>query len=329
MEKLNSKTLYIILIMVTFTLIAACGSDSNTGNADDGGDESLVIGTGGSSGTYYAVGAGMSNVLTENSNLNAISQGTNGAIENVRLVSEGAIDIGFGNWDALYFGHEGTNAFDEPQGTQNLMTLYLSAGQMAVKENSDIERYEDLEGKAVNLGPKGSTITEMSKIILESYGIDPEEDIEPYYLSFQEGGTKLRDNDLDATFYVAGIPTSGLIDLSTGSDIRLLSINEEHRDQILEEYPYYEAFTIPADTYEGIDYEVETLQLWTSLHVSEDMSEDTAYKTVKTLIENIEAFKEVHNVGKDFSLENAAKTPIPMHPGAKKYFEEQGITVEE
>src|SRR5690625_4952659 len=122
---------------------------------------------------------------------------------------------------------------------------------MAVKSGSGIESYADLKGKSVNLGPKGSTITEMSRIILEYYGVDPDEDINGLYLDFAEGGTKLRDNDIDATFYVAGIPTAGLIELSTGTDIELLTLDEDIAEAIVEEYPYYDRLVIPAGTYNG------------------------------------------------------------------------------
>ncbi len=305
------------------TLLAACGSEDSGGSSDS----TIVIGTAGSAGTFYAVGAGMSQVINNHSeNLTAVSQGTNGATENVRLLNSGSIHVGFGNWDALYFGHTGQGPFNgEEQGTMSLMNLYLSGGQMVVRESSDIQSFEDLKGKRINLGPPGSTITDMSMIILREYGIDPEDDINPYFLDFGEGGRMLRDGDLDATFYVAGIPTAGVIDLSSSSKIRMLSLDENKRESIIDQYPYYDKLTIPAGTYNGVDYEVETLQLWTALMVNEELSEDVAYEIVSTLMENIDKFKDVHNVGADFSLENAALSIIPIHPGAEKYYREKGV----
>lgn len=315
----------LVLSVIALTLLAACGSDE--GSSGSGGDSTIVIGTAGSSGTYYAVGAGMSQIVNNHSEkLTAISQGTNGATENVRLLKDGTVHVGFGNWDALYFGHNGDGPFEgEKQGTLSLMNLYLSGGQMVVQESSDIESFEDLRGKSINLGPPGSTITDMSIIMLKEHGIDHEKDIKPYYLDFGEGGRMLKDGDLDATFYVSGIPTAGVIDLSSSSKIRLLSLEQEKRDSIIEQYPYYDKLTIPAGTYNGVDYDVETLQLWTSLMVHEDLSDDVAYEIVSTLIENLDKFKDVHSVGEDFSLENAVLSPIPIHPGAEKFYKEKGV----
>lgn len=326
----NMKALLMTMLLVAIIfVIAACSSskesDNQSGEEESGIKDLIVIGTAGSSGTYYAVGAGMSQIINNNSEIDSVSQGTNGAVENMRLLHDEAVDIGFGNWDALYFAYEGIQSFDEKQDVLALMTLYLSGGQMAVKANSGIESYADLKGKSVNLGPKGSTITEMSKIILEYYGVDPETDINPLYLDFAEGGTKLRDNDIDATFYVAGIPTAGLIELSTGTDIKLLSLDDDIAESIVDEYPYYERLVIPAGTYNGVDYDVETLQLWTALAVNKNMSDETAYELVRVLMENVEEFQEVHSVAGDISLENAAKAPIPFHPGAEKYYKEHGV----
>ncbi|RKL68084.1 hypothetical protein CR203_06200 [Salipaludibacillus neizhouensis] len=314
----------IVLSVAMLSLFVACGSEEGSSASSDA---PLVIGTGGSSGTYYAVGAGMSQVINNNSEkLNTVSQGTNGATENVRLLKSGEIQVGFGNWDALYFGNNGGGPFEgEEQGTLSLMNLYLSGGQMVVDASSDIESFDDLRGKSINLGPPGSTITDMSIIMLEAHGIDHEEDINPYYLDFAEGGRMLGDGDLDATFYVSGIPTAGVIDLSSSSEIRMISLDDSISDDIIEQYPYYNKLTIPAGTYSGIDYDVETLQLWTSLMVSEDMSDDVAYEIVSTLLENLDKFKEVHNVGEDFSLENAVESPISIHPGAEKYYKEKGV----
>lgn len=331
MRRFKGKSILAIASLLLLLLISGCGSNDSAGGTGSGSSKgsktSVIIGTGGSSGTYFAVGAGMANLLNKHSEkINAVSQGTNGAIENVRLLHSKSIQIGMGNWDALYFGYEGTGPFKgEKQNVVSLMNLYLSAGQMAVKADSGIEKYEDLKGKKVNLGPQGSTITEMSKIILQTKGIDPDKDIKPFYLDFNEGGSKLKDGDLDATFYVAGVPTAGLIDLTSSTDIKLLSLNEETADQIIEKYPYYDKITIPAGTYKGIDYDVNSLQLWTALMVSPDMPEDTVYEIVKTLMENVEEFQAVHSVGKDITLETAAKSPIPLHPGAKKYYEEKGV----
>lgn len=300
------------------------GSGSQSGGAQK---TTIVIGTAGSSGTYYAVGAGMAQVINNHSDkLTAVSQGTNGATENVRLLKSGDIHVGFGNWDALYFGHNGKGPFNgEKQDTMGLMTLYLSGGQMVVMDSSPIQSYADLKGKKINLGPPGSTITEMSRIILAEYGIDPDKDIDGYYLSFAEGGSKLKDGDLDATFYVAGIPTAGVIDLASTSKIRMLQLDDDKAESIIAKYPYYDKLTIPAGTYQGVDYDVKSLQLWTSLMVSSSLPDDIAYEIIETLIDNLEEFKAVHSVGSDFSLENAVKSPIPLHPGAEKYYKDKGV----
>lgn len=326
--KLGKKTLLPVFVLglALALLISGCSSSgsTSTGSGTTQKKRQIVIATGGSAGTYYAVGAGLAKIINKYStDLNAVSQGTNGAVENVRLVNSGQADIGITNWDALYFGYSGENPFKgEKQNIVGLMTLYRSALQVAVLDSSPIKSIADLKGKKVNVGPTGSVAIEMTKALLRENGIDPDKDIKPVNLSYDEGGSKLVDGDLDATVYLAGVPTSGLLNISSTNKIRLLSLDEKVADSILSKYPYYDKVTIPAGTYKGIDSDTNTLQAWTALIVNPNMPEEVAYEIVKIILEHTDELQEVHEVLKDVSLENAARMPIPLHPGAKKYFEE-------
>lgn len=317
------KKLGILLLAISFTFF----SSNSYAKSDDDITGNIVIGTAGTAGTFYAVGATVADVLNKNTKINAVSQGTNGATENIRLLNSGEVQIGFGNWDAMSFGYNATDGFTEPQDIAMLMTLYRSVGQMVVKENSGINDFSDLKGKKINLGPRGSAIPNMIKAILIEYGIDPDKDVRAYYLAFNEGGKKLQDGDLDATFYLAGAPTSGLIELSTTTKIKLLPLDKDVRATILEKFPYYTEAVVPAGVYNGVDEDVDSIQLWTSMAANPSkMSDEMAYKIVETLIENIDRLRGSHQVGEDITLEHAAlKSPIPFHPGAKRFYEERGV----
>lgn len=326
--KMNIRKLISSILMVVMlgSILAGCASPNNAGGAPAPGKKrQIIIATGGSAGTYYAVGAGLAKIINKYStDLNAVSQGTNGAVENVRLVNSGNADIGITNWDALYFGSKGIGPFEgQKQNIVGLMTMYLSANQIAVMEKSGIKSIADLKGKKVNIGPPGSVAIEMTKVMLRAYGIDPDKDIQPVNLSYDEGGSKLVDGDIDATVYLAGIPTSGIISISNTNKIRLLSIDDDKMASILSQYPYYDKVVIPSGTYKGVDYDTQTLQAWSALIVNPNMPEDVAYEIVKIILEHTDELREVHAVLKDVNLENAKKMPIDIHPGATKYFNEQ------
>lgn len=324
------KKITSILMATVFILslaLTAC-SNSGTGDSSTGKKKDLVIGTGSTSGTYYVIAAAMASAVNNHSDkVNVVVQPTKGSVENINLTNTGDIQMGMSNSDGVYFAATGTNMY-EATGVQNisgLMSLYMSAGQIAAMKDSGIETYGDLRGKKVCLGPPSTTITEMSKAILIEYGIDPEKDITPYYLSFEEGLQKLTDGEIDATFFVAGVPTAAMISATSTGKVTLVDCDKQIIDKIAAEKSYYIPYTIPAGTYKGTDKDINTLKIMTEIFVNKDVPEDVVYEFVKQALENVADYKDAHTVGAEINAETAAKTSAPLHPGAEKYFKEIGV----
>lgn len=320
-------------VLILSVVLTGCSNNSAGGAATPGDTkpvkrQDVVIGTGGTAGTYYVVAAAMASAINNNSEtINVIAQPSKGSVENLNLANAGDIQMGMSNSDGVYFAANGTNMY-EKSGKLNisgLMSLYMSAGQMATLKSSGIETYGDLKGKRVVLGPPSTTIVEMSKAILTAYGIDPEKDITPYYLSFDEGLQKLTDGEVDATFFVAGIPTSAMINATSTGNVKLVDVDQEIIDKIAVDMPYYIPYKIPAGTYKGTDKDINTLKIMTEIFVNNDVPEDVAYEFVKQALENIDEYKESHVVAKEITPETAAKTSAPLHPGAAKYYKEIGV----
>jgi TRAP-type uncharacterized transport system substrate-binding protein len=58
------------------------------------------------------------------------------------------------------------------------------------------------------------------------------------------------------------------------------------------------------------------------------MSDKMAYDIVKTLFEKKADLVAVHKEAENIDLKSQGiQTPLPFHPGAKKYLEEKGIKV--
>lgn len=318
-----------ILTALVF-LLSACTAGGNAANPGDtpGKKQDLIMGTGGTAGTYYIVGVAMGQTVSEKSSINNIVvQSSLGSMENINLTNTNEMQLGFSNEDGIYFAYNATGSY-EKSGKQDIlgvMSLYQSAGQMVTKANSGIKTYADLKGKKVCLGPPSTTIIEMSKSILRGYGIDPEKDITPFYLSFDEGITKVVDGELDATFYVAGTPTAALMNAASTTPMALVDADVSILGKIASEQPYYKPYVIPANTYKGIDYDVNTLKIMTTIFTNSKTSEDAIYDFVKTSLENIDSYQNAHAVVKEITPENAAQMAIPLHPGAEKYYKEIGV----
>lgn len=329
-----------LTLVIYVTLASRSGSTSSgiSSNATSGGGTTaqstggkktdLIIGTGGTAGTYYVVAAAMAQAVNNHSSiLNIIAQPSKGSVENINLCSTGDIQMGMSNADGVYWATTGTGTYGAI-GEQNIsavMSLYLSAGQMATLKSSGIETYGDLKGKKVCLGPPSTTIVEMSKSILRAYGIDPEKDITPFYLSFDEGLSKLTDGDIDATFFVAGVPTSAMINACSTGNVQLVKVDDAILEQVAEENPYLTPYIIPAGTYKGVDGDIKTLKIMTEYFVNNDTSDEVVYEFVKTALENSAEFQNAHTVCAEITPENAAATISRLHPGAEKYYREIGV----
>ncbi len=288
----------------------------------------IIVGTAGTSGTYYIVAAAMAKTISERSEiLNVIAQPTKGSMENINLTNAGDLDFGMSNSDGPYFAYAGTGMY-EKIGKQNIlgcMAMYMSAGHMVALKGSGIQNYGDLRGKKVCLGPPGQTVVEMSKAILREYGIDPAKDISPYYLAIDEGMQKLTDGEIDASFFVAGVPTSGLINAASQRDLVFVEASDEVLDAIVGKMPYYARYSIPGGTYRGMDADAPTLKIYTEMFVGADVPEEVVYDFVKQAFDHNADYRDSHVVCREIVPETGVQVLIPLHPGAEKYYREVGV----
>lgn len=288
----------------------------------------MIMGTAGTSGTYYVVGAAMGTAVTNaNPALNVVVQPTKGSAENLRLASNNDIQLGFSNSDGIYWALTGTGTFAS-EGKKNIkqvMALYTSQCQMATLASSGIKTYGDLKGKKVSLGPSGQTIVEASKAVLRAYGIDPEKDITPYYLDVAEGLSKVTDGEIDACFWTAAAPTAGMVNATATSDVVLVDIDADVLAKVCEEFPFYRPGIIPAGTYKGQAKDINVILMTTELFAAADAPEEAVYQFVKTAIEHKADYVSAHVSAQEITPENAATVSFDIHPGALRYYKEIGL----
>jgi len=143
------------------------------------------------------------------------------------------------------------------------------------------------------------------------------------YLPFAESVDLMKNRQLAATLQSAGLGVASLKDLSTATDITVVSVPKEIVEKI---GPPFIAVTIPANTYNGQDKDVPTAAVVNYLVTSSDVSDDLAYQMTKQIFESLPELANAHAAGKEIKLETAASgSPIPLHPGAIRYYREKGI----
>jgi TRAP transporter TAXI family solute receptor len=251
-------------------------------------------------------------------------------VENAALISRGDSDIALALADTVYQAYTGTGAFEDRRALENLRALgsaYPNAVQIVTLANSGIESLQDLQGKRVSVGAPGSGTEVSAQTILNTNGLSYD-DIEEQRLNFNETAAALRDGQIDAGFWSVGPPTSSILDLATTRNIRIIGLSDEEIANSLEAEPTFARYTLPANSYPGQTEPVNTLGTPNVIMVAAEMDEELAYDFLDTLYGHIDEIIAIHPSANDTTPEFALDaTPIPLHPGAVRYYEEAGFEV--
>ena len=286
---------------------------------------------GGPMGTYFAVGDAMSKVLNPvltESKLVVASSGASKA--NLKMLEDKDAQFATVQNDVMFYAYNGTSLFEGETPYTNFSTvagLYDETIQIVTCDES-IQSVADLAGKKVSVGDVGSGVEFNAKQILEAYGLSFE-DIEVVNASFADSADALEKGELDAAFIVAGTPTTAVEELAESYKIGLVQLDEEHIAALQSTYDFYTEAVIPAGTYAGLDADAVTVSVRATLVASNEVSETAVYELLKALFDNKDELAKRHEKFASLNLEDAVKgMSVPFHAGAKKYYEEQGITVE-
>ncbi|MBO8141290.1 MAG: TAXI family TRAP transporter solute-binding subunit [Firmicutes bacterium] len=286
----------------------------------------LSLASGSPGGVYFPLGGAMADLLTDVlPGVQVTSESTAASVENSRLVGLGMADMGMVLGSVAYKAYSGEAPFDQPLPLRALFQMYPAPQHIVALKDSGIRSVHDLRGRRVSTEAPGSGAETIALTILEVYGIDPDSDFRRARLSQTESADALKDRVIDAAFYNFAYPASVVVELATVRDIDLISLEPDMLERLLADHPYFVRTVIPAGTYRGVDRDVLAVGDSNLIVVHADMPEDLAYAITKTIFEHAEALHPVHPVARLLVPENGVTSPIPLHPGAERYFREAGV----
>ena len=286
----------------------------------------IQVGTAGMGGAYYPIGIAIANILTKNLPTQATAVVTGGAVANIGLIQNGTVNIALTQSAVAYKARKGMAPFK--QKNDKICGLFgnLTQGvfQIAVRPGSGIKTLQDLKGKRVSLGPAGGLGVELAGYVFQAAGFSVK-DVKATYISYNESASSMADGNLDAMVIQTALPNPALAQLeATGKKFTMLSLPQDVITKVTSDRPYYEPMTIPASVYHSAE-PIHTLYGANMVVVSCSMSTDAVYAITKALFQHIGQIQGSHPAAKHFSLAEAPKIPIPLHPGAAKYFREVGV----
>lgn len=319
------KTAYPVMV----SLLTVCLLSIGSGSVSAADKVLLSVATASTGGSWYPAGGAIASIINKYvPDAEASAHPSAASRENIRLIEKKKTDLGMVMPDVAYFAQTGTDIYDgkEPANISGLFSFWGIDLLIITRADTDIHKIEDLKGKKVGFGPPGSGSETMSKKIIAEYNLTYD-DMKAQFLSAPEQARALKDKTLDAAMYTIGTPASTFVDLCTLNKCRLIPIEKEMMDKILEKYPYYTASVIPANAYPKITTDTPALK-WLGLVVVGDyMDEQLAYNIVKNVCkDHLPEFMQCHAQARKLTTEEMFKgMSIPWHPGAAKFWKEIGL----
>jgi len=290
--------------------------------------EFINVLTGGTSGVYYPLGVALTQIYGKAlPAAKTAVQATKASAENLNLLQAGRGEVAFTLGDTLNEAWKGNEevGFKTPlKKLRTIAAIYPNYIHFLASADSGIKSLADLKGKRVSVGAPKSGTELNSRDILKAVGMTYKDFAKVEYLGYAESVELIKNRQLDATLLSSGLGVAAVRDLATAVKIVVIPIPAEVVTKIGE--AAYTTGVIPANTYTGQTSDVPTVTVQNFLVSHEGVPTETVYQMTKSMFENLDTMVASHAAAKAIRKETAAKgSPVPLHPGAEKYYKEAGL----
>lgn len=296
----------------------------------------IFIGTGDSTGVYYPTGCAIARIVNERQDtlgIKVTAEVTGASLFNINALLAGDLQFGMAQADLLYQAYNGLGEWEgRPQ--KDLRAIFALAPEMVTfvaAEDSGITSIAHVKGKAINIGNPGSGNRQNAIDILESAGINYENDIMAANFKAADAPRKLQEGVIDGFFYTVGHPNRNIREATIGRRaVRIVRM--DNIDALAAKFPYYVLSEIDLTHYpkavNAAEARVPAISMVAIFVTSSKMSDEVVYTMTKGVLENLEALKALHPALAMLTTETMLKgLTAPIHPGAMRYYRESGFKV--
>lgn len=318
------------LLLVCFSPRAYCQEGKN-----------YIFTTATTAGTYYPVGVAIA-TLTKiklepkyNISLSAISSAGSG--ENIKLLRQNEAQFAilqglYGAW--AWKGEGGLKNVGPQKYLRSITMLWQNVEHFAIKSDlvrsGNLSDMKMLKGRRFSIGQKNSGTEGSGKHILERLGFVPQRDFALVNLGYGASADSILNGTIEGMNIPAGTPVGAITRsfAALGKDLTILACTEEQLKHINRGYNLWSRHKIPAGTYPGQDKDINTFSQPNIMAVRQDVDEESVYKIVKTIYSNLDFLQNIHQATAAMNVNTAVKgLPVPLHPGAARFFREQGVEI--
>ncbi|MEM3365468.1 MAG: TAXI family TRAP transporter solute-binding subunit [Candidatus Methanomethyliaceae archaeon] len=316
----------VIIIAVAAAAVYYMSTPSTTTPAQTGPTK-LSIGTGAIGGTMYYKDGVLSIVINKYVNgVTVVPEATAGGIQIIQLVDQGLAELGSATSITAALAWNGTSPWFN-QTYRNLRGIFvceINYFHLVTLKSSDINSIYDLAGKTVDIGPPGSASQMIAQIVLQELGLWNKVNV--VGLRQADIADALKEGRIQASIVGgSGVPVQWIVDLSQVRDIKIISLPDDAISKITSKYPFFLRGEIPANSYKGVNYTVTTLTQPSVYFVNKNLPEGLVYNITKAVMEHKDEL--LTPKGPYTYLSAFDGMPIPLHPGAYKYYKEKGLQI--
>lgn len=309
-------------------LLAACSEELDR--------RTYVLTTGTTGGTYYPVGVALSTLVSAQDapfSLTAISSA--GSMENIKLLRDNQAQFGmilgiFGAW-----AWQGEGPIRNPQShLRSISAMWPNVEHFILLTDmvtdGTIKDLNNLNGERYVLGMRNSGAEQTGYYILDALNVDYAEKFTLAYMGYGATAGAIQDRNIVGMNIPAGAPVTAITRAyaQLGADMTILDFSQEELDAINQQYPLWNFYELEPGTYPYQDETVTTAYSPNILVVRDDVSEEIVYELTKMLWSNLGTLQEIHSATKQMNIDIALQgIPMPLHPGALRFYQEQGVAV--
>ena len=295
-------------------MVAACAPPADR--------EEFRLGTAALGGAYYPLGQGLASLVTRDADgISMVPIVTRGALENPRLVGGGELEMALTNADLAYFAYRGEGPYEAPLDILAAGALHPSVLHLIARAGGSVSTFAELDGRRLAIGPAGGPTVTLTDLLLQSHGMTLD-DVVPSFLSYSDGFTQLGDGNVDAAFALAGYPAAAVMQTRATQELSFIHVEAPVIEQFVAENPYYYPVEMPSSVYDT-DAGSTVLAIANVLIVRGSESEDAVYRVVESIYGNLAELSESNAIAAQIDASRSTDLPLPLHPGAARYFAEQ------
>ena len=305
-------------------------------------EQRYMIATASTGGTFYPVGVGIATIaslkLAKEHKMTFSAITSAGSGENIDMIDKGEVDFAIiqGLFGSMAWQGSGKYEGEPRKNIRSVSMLWQNVEQFVVfnkkATTGNIMDMKNMYGERFSIGARNSGSRVSGETILSALGIDYSK-MNLQFLGYGPSATAMQDRKIYGMNTPAGTPTSAVTNAyaAIGADkIQHLEFSDADVKKISSAYPVWTRYVIKAGTYPGQKNDINTIAQPNLLVVTKDTPKQTVYLLTKAMYENLPFLNTVHRATMVMDINKAISgLPMPLHPGAAKFYKEQGIDIPE